>query len=823
MYDILVAFYAPGEIIMSLGFHAKLFTVTITIVLVTIVILTMTQAQLARQGYREKGKAALDGVSMTLEQAFALQNEQSLKKIRADLDTLLTQFELGGFLIPEVFMDVPITLREANGTNGPEVILAGFKHSGHYLHENSDLVGRVATQTGTVSTVLQRAQDRMIRISTSGQESVPGWGQGSYLAAADPITATLLRGECYEGRLRFGSVWYQVALSPVRDLSNEVIGALEVARPLISDEVAAFTRNVRVSEGGGSFVVDGALRLLTAGPEGMLGHDASFVRQLAGAGPRDVTLADGQLVEMVVRHFAPWDIYFVTWVNDDDLMRGVTEQLTHAALMSAGLPLILSLILIWITGRQLMAPIHRLADLAQRVAGGDFRFNVDYVANDALGQTISALKRMVEDLKHKLGFGKGVLEGVVVPCVIVDTENRIVHVNRAVLKILGHDGKAERYLGMVLGEFVYGDADRRTLTQSAMETGEQMEQEILLHSHKDKGESHLRVVATPIHDLDERLIGAMALWVDLTEEKIKQARIEVQHQAMATAAMEAEDVSRRVTAAAADLAERILESSRGAEHQQDRAVQAAEAMERMSVSLGDVAANAASSTDLARQAVEQAGHGNAVVRESMKIMADAAVQTGSLREDLARLGETASSIGVIMDMVGDIADQTNLLALNAAIEAARAGAAGRGFAVVADEVRKLAEKTMGATRQVEDIVRRIQVGVRDSVRLAEETNASMNRCSDMVDESGVALTSIVETIGATAARIQDIAHAVALQRHSGERVLEATDEMATIARHNAATMESSRQAIQDMTALAQELLSAIASMRLGSSTPSTVV
>ncbi len=70
-------------------------------------------------------------------------------------------------------------------------------------------------------------------------------------------------------------------------------------------------------------------------------------------------------------------------------------------------------------------------------------------------------------------------------------------------------------------------------------------------------------------------------------------------------------------------------------------------------------------------------------------------------EQLIRgLGERFTRIGIIIDVITEIADQTNLLALNAAIGVARTGEHGRGFVVVADEVRDLAENSKRSAEQI---------------------------------------------------------------------------------------------------------------------------
>src|SRR6185437_1014301 len=72
-------------------------------------------------------------------------------------------------------------------------------------------------------------------------------------------------------------------------------------------------------------------------------------------------------------------------------------------------------------------------------------------------------------------------------------------------------------------------------------------------------------------------------------------------------------------------------------------------------------------------------------------------------------------IGVVVNLIRNIAGQTNLLALNATIEAARAGEAGRGFAVVASEVKSLAVQTAKATEQIASQIEAVQNSTRVAV------------------------------------------------------------------------------------------------------------
>ncbi|MCZ7660734.1 MAG: PAS-domain containing protein [Xanthobacteraceae bacterium] len=105
---------------------------------------------------------------------------------------------------------------------------------------------------------------------------------------------------------------------------------------------------------------------------------------------------------------------------------------------------------------------------------------------------------------------------------------------------------------------------------------------------------------------------------------------------------------------------------------------AASATDEMASSIGEIGRQLTQTTDVVRQAVDEASATN---------------------DGIKTLAEAAQKIGAVVELIRNIAGQTNLLALNATIEAARAGRSGRGFAVVASEVKSLAVQTAKATEE----------------------------------------------------------------------------------------------------------------------------
>ena len=186
---------------------------------------------------------------------------------------------------------------------------------------------------------------------------------------------------------------------------------------------------------------------------------------------------------------------------------------------------------------------------------------------------------------------------------------------------------------------------------------------------------------------------------------------------------------------------------------------------------------------------ELADGGGEASAEAARVMSEIYSSVKHSEALVEGLGERFTQIGIIIDVITDIADQTNLLALNAAIEAARAGEHGKGFAVVAGEVRKLAENSKRSAEQIFHLIREISS---ETSRVSTSMTDSTGRVDtglEVVQKTGDALEGIMSSSQTAARAASEISSAIQGIANNTDRVFGAISDIAAIAQETAASTQ----------------------------------
>jgi methyl-accepting chemotaxis protein len=246
--------------------------------------------------------------------------------------------------------------------------------------------------------------------------------------------------------------------------------------------------------------------------------------------------------------------------------------------------------------------------------------------------------------------------------------------------------------------------------------------------------------------------------------------------------------SESVATASAQISQGNNELSQRTEEQASALEQTAASMEQLGSTVRMNADNARQANQLAQSASEVAVKGGQVVSQVV--------------ETMKGINDSSKKIADIIGVIDGIAFQTNILALNAAVEAARAGEQGRGFAVVASKVRSLAGRSAEAAKEIKSLigasVERVQQG------------------STLVDQAGVTMTEVVNSIQRVTDIMGEISAASSEQSTGVSQIGEAVTQMDQVTQQNAALVEESAAAAESLKMQAEQLVQSVAVFKLAS-------
>jgi methyl-accepting chemotaxis protein len=270
------------------------------------------------------------------------------------------------------------------------------------MNGSYEFVDNFEKTAGVAATIFQLVDDSLLRVSTTTKKLDGERAVGTYIPSESAIYQTILRGEIFQDKTFMVNDWYLTAYAPLYDWDDKLVGAIQVARPLLNAQIKDFVSNVKIGEGyfymynqdGGILhhpTLDSNANLFDIVPEFRNQKDGSLIYTMDGM----KRFGHTALIE-------PWGVYLATGLDEAGINGGLDGKMLRTNLIAGFIVVCAGFLLTLLLVRSINLPLRDLAAESIKVGEGDYTVQFSSENKDAIGQLTNSLGAMVMKSKEMI-------------------------------------------------------------------------------------------------------------------------------------------------------------------------------------------------------------------------------------------------------------------------------------------------------------------------------------------------------------------------------------------------------------------------------------